>query len=454
MIWLYFWLLILEGALRKWVLPQFSNPLLLIRDPLLVVIFVVAAWKKQFPSNLFTISIAVLGALSFLMSTLVERANLVVNVFGLHCNFLHLPLIYVIGHVFTFEDVKRMGKWVLLLSVPMAVLMLAQFRAPSDDWLNKGVGEEGAMINAEGGHIRPSGTFSFVTGIVYLYALAAAYLLYGLLEKKTYPFWLVVVAGLATPAALVVSGSRSALASVAVVLAAYCAALLLRPQLLLKSGKLIALVGVVVALAGSLEFVQEGIAAILIRFQNAGAVEGGAEGFVMRFVNGFIDPLRYMMTVPLLGRGQGMGTNVGISLMGGDWLEGEWQRVIYESGPLLGLLYLMLRGAMVWDLTVRALRAGRAGFVLPLLLLSACGINIFYGQLSQATTLGFTVLVGGLALASLKAKSGTGAAVPPPPPRSGRKIPERVRAQWAEARARMEAARSRPPVRPLPRPHP
>ena len=32
--WAYFLLLIFEGALRKWVMPQLSAPLLLIRDPL------------------------------------------------------------------------------------------------------------------------------------------------------------------------------------------------------------------------------------------------------------------------------------------------------------------------------------------------------------------------------------------------------------------------------------
>lgn len=31
--WLYFWLLIFEGALRKWLLPGLSNVLLLVRDP-------------------------------------------------------------------------------------------------------------------------------------------------------------------------------------------------------------------------------------------------------------------------------------------------------------------------------------------------------------------------------------------------------------------------------------
>lgn len=33
LLWLYFWLLIFEGALRKWILPGLSSPLLLVRDP-------------------------------------------------------------------------------------------------------------------------------------------------------------------------------------------------------------------------------------------------------------------------------------------------------------------------------------------------------------------------------------------------------------------------------------
>ncbi|HEY4284826.1 MAG TPA: hypothetical protein VGM62_17320, partial [Chthoniobacterales bacterium] len=39
LIWLYFWLLLVEGALRKWLLPDLSNPLLVIRDPVALAIY-------------------------------------------------------------------------------------------------------------------------------------------------------------------------------------------------------------------------------------------------------------------------------------------------------------------------------------------------------------------------------------------------------------------------------
>lgn len=453
LIWLYFWLLIIEGSLRKWVVPSLSNALLVVRDPVVVAIYAAALLKNRFPSNNYITAILVLAPLSFIVSLFVERANLFVNIFGFHCNFLHLPLIFVIGRVFTLEDVKAVGRWTMLLAVPMAGLLVAQFQSPPDNPLNVGAGEDAFMINAVDGRVRPSGTFSFILGVVFFYAQTAAFLIYGLVERKAYPLWLLLAAGLATPLALSVSGSRSALAAVAVVVAAYGVVLLLRPQMLLKSTKLIILAAVVAMVASSVPVVQEGVELLIIRIYQAGEVEADRGGFVGRFIRGFTDPLLYMMHVPLLGDGQGMGTNVGLSLMGvraGDWREGEWERIIYESGPFLGLLYLIMRVSLVIDLAQRAARAARAGYSLPFLLMGACGVQLLVGQFAQATSLGFAVFGGGLVVAALNGTPGSMNA-PAAPPRSRRRVPEAVRAQWAAARARLQAARPRPPGPPQPK---
>ncbi|MST94502.1 MAG: hypothetical protein EXS33_04420 [Pedosphaera sp.] len=127
---LYFWLLIFEGALRKWALPSLSNVLLVVRDPVVLAIYALAVMKKRFPSNAYLTAILVLAALSFTASLFVARANLIVNFYGLRCNFFHLPLIFVIRSVFILADVKRVGTWTLLLAVPMAALLVAQFQAP------------------------------------------------------------------------------------------------------------------------------------------------------------------------------------------------------------------------------------------------------------------------------------------------------------------------------------
>src|ERR1043166_1308985 len=51
LVWLYFWLLIFEGALRKWIFPQYSAPFLVIRDPVALAIYYVAVQARLFPMH-------------------------------------------------------------------------------------------------------------------------------------------------------------------------------------------------------------------------------------------------------------------------------------------------------------------------------------------------------------------------------------------------------------------
>src|SRR6056300_865217 len=50
-IWLYFLLLLFEGALRKWFLPGLSQGLLIVRDPIVLWIYYLCYAKGLFPLN-------------------------------------------------------------------------------------------------------------------------------------------------------------------------------------------------------------------------------------------------------------------------------------------------------------------------------------------------------------------------------------------------------------------
>src|SRR5205807_6554312 len=120
LIWLYLWLLLIEGALRKWVMPRFSNPLLLIRDPVMLGIYFYAIRAQVFPKNFWTISLWIIGVLSVLaicgspiFSILPVAAMLEVTAYGFRTDFLHLPLIFIMTSVFDEEDVKNIGWWIL-----------------------------------------------------------------------------------------------------------------------------------------------------------------------------------------------------------------------------------------------------------------------------------------------------------------------------------------------------
>ena len=95
LVWLYFWLLFFEGALRKWIFPAWSAPLLIARDPVVLTIYVIALAKGIFPFNRFVVTAIALAGLSFGASLFVF-GNIGVILYGIRTNFLHLPLIFLI----------------------------------------------------------------------------------------------------------------------------------------------------------------------------------------------------------------------------------------------------------------------------------------------------------------------------------------------------------------------
>src|SRR5437660_6926439 len=71
LIWTYLVLLIFEGALRKWIVPQLSNPLLIIRDPVVIAIFLLALRAGVFPFNRYVLALGIIGFLSLAVGMLV-----------------------------------------------------------------------------------------------------------------------------------------------------------------------------------------------------------------------------------------------------------------------------------------------------------------------------------------------------------------------------------------------
>src|SRR4029077_10283716 len=146
LIWLYFWLLLTEGALRKWIVPQLSNPLLVVRDPVALAIYFYAIRARVFPRNAYVISLLVIGVLSLAVSVAVLypylplKPILEITLYGFRSNFFHLPLIFVMANVMDEEEVKKIGWWILLLMIPMGLIMVAQFKASPDAFINRTVG--------------------------------------------------------------------------------------------------------------------------------------------------------------------------------------------------------------------------------------------------------------------------------------------------------------------------
>jgi len=412
LIWLYFWLLLIEGALRKWVVPQLSNPLLIVRDPVAIAIYLFSIRSRVFPRNGWTIALAVIGFLSLaatfaqLWPYLPPSKVAFVAGYGFRSNYLHLPLIFVMARVLRPDDVRKIGWWTLLLLTPMSILMAAQFRAAPDAFVNRTVGGEGEMMLSALGKVRTAGTFSFVIGVVAYFSLATGYLVWGVLKKGVYKNWLLAAAGIALVIGIAVSGSRTVVAACAVVIASLLLVIVLRPDVVNRFGQVLIVMLVLGFIVSRTPIFREGVNVLTTRFTEAAeAAEQTVTGSIIsRLFASFDEGLFVLGKAPFLGYGLGVGTNAGAKLLTGHSLfllsEGEWSRIFLESGPVLGLAYVAWRCAIAARIGWLCLKSVLLGNLLPLLLFSSSCLPMVSGQFGQPTILGFTVFATGLALAA------------------------------------------------------
>lgn len=430
-IWIYFFFLIFEGTFRKWLLPQFSDVLLVIRDPVVLVIYVLAIKARLFPRNSYILTLGIIALLSWLVSLVVLEPYLalkpliLVTGFGFRSNFLHLPLIFVIGRALDADDVKKLGRWVLIGSIPMALLLAVQFNAAPDSFINRtaGLGET-QQITAGGGKIRPPGTFSFVSGVIFYAAMSAAYLLYGALTRGAYRNWLLFSAGFALVVTIGVSGSRSVLLTVLVVVSTLLLIVVVRPSAVNQFGRNLLIAVVVLFIAARLPVFKEGVRILSDRFTAVAEAEETsiAGGLLARTFSGFTEGILFIPRAPIGGYGLGIGTNGGAKFLTGRAMflltEGEWGRVVLESGPILGVAYLAWRTILTLNLGLFSFRQlRREGKILPLMLYAAGFLSLLDGQFGQPTNLGFAVFVCGLCLAAGNTTEPVESESLPPPPR-------------------------------------
>src|SRR3954469_21389223 len=277
-IYLYLFLLLTEGALRKWVVPQLSNPLLIIRDPVAILIYFLAIAGGVYPKkNWYLFSLWMIAIPSAVAGALVLEPYFpplsvaLVTAYGFRSNFLHLPLIFILPAVFDLEDVKRIGRWTMWGMIPMGILMAFQFRASPESFINRAAGiGEGLQIQTSGGKIRPPGLFSFISGAISYMTASAAFLLHAVLGRVAYPLWFLIATGFSLVIAISVSGSRAAVLAVGLVVATLSIILVLRPAALNRFGRTLLVVLVIGWGISHLPIFKEGVEVLTERFTDEG----------------------------------------------------------------------------------------------------------------------------------------------------------------------------------------
>jgi hypothetical protein len=390
------------------VLPGFSDYLLLIRDPLVIFIYMLAAKHGLLRLSTVEQLAYLIVTASFIATIVVGHQNTIVAIYGVRTLILHLPLIYVMGRTLDLRYVTWLAKWIALLSIPMTLLLIVQFYSPQSAWVNVGLGGEGSAGFAGAlDRFRPPGTFSFITGPICFYPLALASAIITF-ESQRLPGWVVAIVVVSILIACPVSISRALVLYTVIVI---CVGL----PCLVKGGSLSlrAIVRVLVsaAVAGAvlveLPIVNDSMAAFSQRWETATTENGGVSvAIVDRTTSALTEPIENVLSVPGLGLGLGWGTNVGAKLLTGQVRflagESEWERTVVEMGPLLGLSFIGLRIWLFFSMARFSYRAWKRRNTSPLLLLSVCGLYVIQGEWGQPTILGFCVFVSGLVLAACK----------------------------------------------------
>lgn len=410
-IWMYFYLLIFEGALRKWGIPALATPLLIIRDPIAIWALFIAFHKKIWKPNTYVSFSILLTLICIVTGLLFGHGNILVLLYGARLTAIHFPFIFLMGKILDFNDVIKIGKSLLWITIMMTMLVAIQFYSPQNAWVNRGLGGDisGSGFSGAEGYFRVPGTFSFTNGLSQYYGLAIPFVLYFLINQSKIKInrYLLIAATIASVAAIPLTISRTLFFSTII-------SLIFVIVISVKSKKVIfniigASILAVTLIYGlnQFDFFRTATMAFTSRFTNASSSEGGVvEGTLYnRYIYGMIRPL-INDDLPFWGHGLGMGSQVGGQLLRGKRgfiiAEQEWGRIFGEVGFLLGMLTVLIRVVLALDLLKKAWVAASKKNILPWIIISYAVVNLINGQWSQTTALGFAVFSTGLVVASLK----------------------------------------------------
>ena len=404
LIWAYFLLLLFEGALRKWFLPGLSQGLLIIRDPLVIWIYYLAYAQGVFPINNKYLQKClqwVIGAA--ILSLLINQTHPFTIVYGARTNLLHFPLLFIMGRVLNWKDVMEFGKAFLLLAGPMTWIVAQQFQADADDIINTAAGGTGSQLETSGGKVRASGTFTFVSGIVYYYCFTVSYIIYGFLIKNAFPKWMLYLGTSTTLLAMVTAGSRAVIAESLQVVACFAFLAYYKPN---EFGRITASVfgfsTLALILYSQVDLFKEGLVFLSLRFEEAANVEGTPiEAYFNRYYQIITAPYHYSLFIDLFGNGLGSATRAG-SMLGGTYgfAENSWARAITENGVIIGSMFLVWRVWVAKDLLGCCIQSVKKGNYLAIFLFGAAAPVLLFGLLGQPTNLGFATFGSGLCLAA------------------------------------------------------
>lgn len=387
---IYFaWGLLLEGVLRKWVLNSIEAPLIFIRDPIVIAIYIkyLSRYGLTRPwARLYLIYMLFMVLLA-LLQTAYWGYDLIVPIMGLRYYTFYIPLAFMIGDALTGEQLHRLVRMLLLVSIPIAGLVLAQFESPLASDINKGLNDDiEGRFSVVDGIARPYGPFPFVSAQNNFAALMLSILLIAYEQRREWslsPF-ILTVSGFSIITMGALSGGRTYFGSAILIVSAYLIA-----GLTSRDAR-IGVMRVVAAIFAGCSFIvvfvfvfPDSFDAMSKRQADAVYVEGSTISRAIDSMLEFVDPIA---SAPIFGFGLGAGSNAARSAFSSSAFslgENEWPRMINELGPVFGLPILSLRCFLVVTIAWAAFAASRTmNSPAGLILFGFSGYLLLTGQIT------------------------------------------------------------------------
>jgi hypothetical protein len=370
-----FWVIVFNGAVRKWIAPS-TTILYLLQDVPIFIAYCYAIWKGFFDRGYLLLGIVVLSTMILLQGLaqiIISGLDLFVALAGFHNYLFYLPMLIVFPYCLTEKYRRKFVWWNLILSIPMCLLAITQALSPKSAWVNQTTGGDAAGV--PGADVaRVTGTFNF-NGFYGIWVAMAVALCLGewLLPKRRRVIkrtWLLILCTFTVNLCHLVAASRSA-----IVLAAMAVVGAMVGAVVLGSNRaILAIMGICILLpvtaAATFVISPTEFNVVVDRF----AGEGKTQGLVYRIEDSLIG---FAITPKFSLIGAGVGLGVDAAHVGNtetynftyDLSEQDTTRNVMELGTPVGLLYVLTRIAFVYGmifLSIRIVREGSSPHVLPL----------------------------------------------------------------------------------------
>jgi hypothetical protein len=360
-----YWLVIFEGALRKWVLVPIAKPLFFVRDPFVLYIYYLAWQHDLFPKNnlLFKLSLILAGIFVglFAFQSVIGREAIATGIYGWRMYFFLMPLAFIAGDLLNGQDIKRIVRRTLVVAIPMAAIVILQYRSPPTSFINKMIDSDTGFVYGE--FARASGTFSFTQGHeLFCHSVMAMLVAVVLMPTKWRPLppkWLYGI-GFCVIVNVLLNGNRGVLALAAIVL---LSSLVYRIGIARQKLTVRMFTPEIVCAVAFLLYTTVFGSSYQAMSERMSFRSGNQNEGLARIVGIFNAVPEAVGRTRLSGGGLGLGTSGGRALSGnqsavGYFDENELGRIIDECGPV-GLLYILYRFFIAGYILLYAYKASK-----------------------------------------------------------------------------------------------